>query len=110
MTAAVCSKGGGVKVNNGGALRGGGVEVNSGSATMTMSLRKRTTVARSEAGVEAVACSRAGDDAVACSGPGSRVAGGGGGVTVSRVTTKQEREREVKNLLSVARESMGMKF
>jgi hypothetical protein len=44
--AVACSKGGGVKVDF---------------------LGKRTTVARSEAGVEAAACSRAGDEAAACS-------------------------------------------
>jgi hypothetical protein len=38
----------------------GRVEVDSGSATMTKSLRKRTAVARSEAGVEAAVCSGAG--------------------------------------------------
>jgi hypothetical protein len=38
---------------------GGGVEIDGGSATMTKSLRKRTTAAQSEAGVEAVACSGA---------------------------------------------------
>jgi hypothetical protein len=43
---------------------GGRVEVNSGSATMTKSLRKRTVVACSEAGVESVACSGARDEAV----------------------------------------------
>jgi hypothetical protein len=46
---------------------GGRVEVDSGSTTMTKSLRKRTVMACSEAGVEAVACSRARDEAVACS-------------------------------------------
>jgi hypothetical protein len=39
--------------------KGGGVEVDGGSVTMTKSLRKRT-VARSEAGVEAMTCSGAG--------------------------------------------------
>jgi hypothetical protein len=46
---------------------GGGVEVDNGGATMTKSLRKRTAVARSEAGVEAAACSTVGDEATACS-------------------------------------------
>jgi hypothetical protein len=48
-------------------FEGGRVEVDGGSVTMTKSLRKRTTTACSEAGVEAVACSRASDEAVACS-------------------------------------------
>jgi hypothetical protein len=48
--------------------KGGGVEVDGGNVTMTKSLRKRTTVARSEAGVESAACSRAGDEAAACCG------------------------------------------
>jgi hypothetical protein len=39
---------------------GGRVEVDSGNMTMTKSLRKRMTVARSEAGVEAAACSEDG--------------------------------------------------
>jgi hypothetical protein len=39
---------------------GGGVEVDGGSMIMTMSLRKRTAMARSEAGVEVVVCSGAG--------------------------------------------------
>jgi hypothetical protein len=39
---------------------GGRVEVDSGNMTMTKSLRKRTTVARSEAGVEAAVCSEDG--------------------------------------------------
>jgi hypothetical protein len=39
---------------------GGGVKVDSGSITRTRSLRKRTVVARSEAGVEAVTCSEVG--------------------------------------------------
>jgi hypothetical protein len=51
---AMCSEGDGVKVDN-------------GSMTMTKSLRKRTMVACSEAGVEAVECTRAGDKAAACS-------------------------------------------
>jgi hypothetical protein len=47
---------------------GGRVEVDNGSVTMTKSLRKRTAVARSEAGVKVAACSEAGDEAAACSG------------------------------------------
>jgi hypothetical protein len=39
--------------------KGGGVEVDGGSMTMTKSSRKRTAVARSEAGVKATACSEA---------------------------------------------------
>jgi hypothetical protein len=39
---------------------GGRVEVDDGSMTMTKSLRKRMTVARSEGGVEAAACSGGG--------------------------------------------------
>jgi hypothetical protein len=50
--------------------KGARVEVDSGSTTMTKSLRKRTTVARSEAAVEAGACSEAGDEAAVCSGAG----------------------------------------
>jgi hypothetical protein len=46
---------------------GGGVEVDSGSVTTTKSLMKRTTVACSEASVEATACSRSGDEVAACS-------------------------------------------
>jgi hypothetical protein len=41
---------------------GGRVEVDGDSVTMIKSLRKRTVVARSEAGVEVVACSGAGDN------------------------------------------------
>jgi hypothetical protein len=50
--------------------KGGRVKVDRGSVTMTMSLRKRTTVTHSEAGVEAAACSGAGDEAAACFGAG----------------------------------------
>jgi hypothetical protein len=50
--------------------KGDGVEVDSDRTTMTKSLRKRTTVAHSEAGVEAAACSGARDKATACSGDG----------------------------------------
>jgi hypothetical protein len=39
-------------------FKGGGVEVEGGSATMTKSMRKRTAVARCEAGVEATARSK----------------------------------------------------
>jgi hypothetical protein len=49
---------------------GGRVEVNGGSVTMTKSLKKRTTVAHFEAGVEATACPGARDEVVACSGAG----------------------------------------
>jgi hypothetical protein len=52
----VCSEGGRVEVNG-----------DSDCAIMTKSLRKRTTAAHSEAGVEAAACSRAGDETTACS-------------------------------------------
>jgi hypothetical protein len=45
---------------------GGGVEVDSGSVTMSKSLRKRTAVACSEAGVKAATCSEAGDEATTC--------------------------------------------
>jgi hypothetical protein len=48
-------------------IEGGRVEVDGDSMIMTKSLRKRTTVARSEAGVEAAACSGARDEATACS-------------------------------------------
>jgi hypothetical protein len=47
---------------------GGRVEVDNSSVTMTKSLRKRTTTARSEAGVKAAASSKARDEAAACSG------------------------------------------
>jgi hypothetical protein len=88
----------------------GGVEVDDGSVTMAKSSRKRTVVARSKAGVEAAACSRVGEEAMACSKAGSRTAGGSGGMTIYRATEEREREREVKNLLSVMRESVGLKF
>jgi hypothetical protein len=88
----------------------GGVEVDDSSVTMAKSSRKRTMVARSKAGVEAAACSGAGEEAMACSNVRSRTAGGSGGMTVSRAIEEREREREVKNLLSVMRESVGLKF
>jgi hypothetical protein len=90
--------------------------------TMTKSLRKRMAVACFDARVEAAACSGEGNEVAACSGSGSRTAGGGGGVVDSRAIVERERargqtfakcgegEREVKNLLSVARESAGLKF
>jgi hypothetical protein len=49
-------------------IEGGRVEVDGGSMIMTKSLRKRTTVARSEAKVKAAACSGARDEATGCSG------------------------------------------
>jgi hypothetical protein len=39
---------------------GGGVEVDGGSVIMTVSLRKRTAMACSEAGIEVAVCSGAG--------------------------------------------------
>jgi hypothetical protein len=72
---------------------GGGVEVDGGSATMIKSLRKRTTVACFEVGVEAVASCRAEDGAVVCSELGSRTVGGGGGAVVSMAIADRERAR-----------------
>jgi hypothetical protein len=74
---------------------GGGVEVNSGNAIMSKSLRERTAVAHSEAGVEVAACSGARARRQRALGPGSRTTGGGGGggVTVSRATAERESVR-----------------
>jgi hypothetical protein len=47
---------------------GGGVEVDDGGAIVYRSLRKRMAAACSEASVEAAACSEAGDKATTCSG------------------------------------------
>jgi hypothetical protein len=61
----------------------GGAEVNDGRKRMATacfdrvevdSLRKRTVMARSEAGVEVTACSKPGDDVAVCS--GSRIEDG----------------------------------
>jgi hypothetical protein len=44
------------------------------------------------------------------SGLGSRMTGGSGDAAVSRAIAEREREREVKNLLSVVKESADLKF
>jgi hypothetical protein len=69
--------------------KGGGVKVDG--------LRKTTTVAHFEAGVEAAACSGARDEASVCS--GTRIKDGRW-----RWRQQNEREHEEENLLSVTRE------
>jgi hypothetical protein len=76
---------------------GGEVEVNGDSATMTKSLRKRTTVARSEVGVEAAACSRDEDEVAVCSGAGikdGRWRQRCGGWFLGRQQSERERVRD----------------
>jgi hypothetical protein len=68
----------------------GGVDVDGDSATMTKSLRKRTTAARFEARVEAVACSRPGTRWRHAPELGSRTAGCGDGKVVSRAIEEAE--------------------
>jgi hypothetical protein len=53
--------------------KGDGVEVDNGNVTMTKSLRKRTAVACSEAGVKVAACFGAGVKVAACSEAGVKV-------------------------------------
>jgi hypothetical protein len=60
---AACSKGGGVKVDGGGALRGR----QGRGRRRTNGLRKRMAAACSKDGVEATVCSGAGNEAAACS-------------------------------------------
>jgi hypothetical protein len=68
---------------------------------MTKSLRKGMAAARFEAGYEAAVCFSTVDEAAACS---------GAGIEDSRWWLWCGRECEVKILLSVVRESAGLKF
>jgi hypothetical protein len=75
-TSVAHSKGGGVEVDGGGALRGRqgrGQQWrhDSDQERRTDSLRKRTVTERSEVEVEVAACSKTRDEAVACSKAGT---------------------------------------
>jgi hypothetical protein len=106
--AVACSEGGRVDVNGASALRGRQGQGRQRWHDSVYGLTKRMAVVRSEVRVKAVACSVVRHEAMVCLRPGSRTAGGSSTMCLGR--QKSERERKVKKLLSVAKESVGPKI